>query len=181
MHTHVLAHDALSCILQYPAHDFVTLFPSWSRAVAAEVPEAAEDLQRFERHVRTLAPGELEELFTRTFDNTTSRALEVGWHAYGETYDRGAFLVTMRENLRALGVPENGELPDHLTHVLAALGRTCGDDKKKLAKLAYHTIAIVSTELAKQNNPYVSVLDAARKLVYHGVSRLDNRPVESVR
>ncbi len=41
-----------------------------------------------------------EELYTRTFDLNPVCALEIGWHLFGEDYERGAFLVRMRDQLR---------------------------------------------------------------------------------
>ena len=66
---------------------------------------------------------ELQELYAATFDLDPHCSLEVGWHLFGENYERGEFLVKMRVELRRLGVGESTELPDHLTHALAALGR----------------------------------------------------------
>lgn len=86
-------------------------------------PESAAHLAPLADLARQLGPGELQERHSRTFDGTASRALELGWHLFGESYSRGAFLVRMRELLREGGVEESGELPDHLGCVLAVLGR----------------------------------------------------------
>jgi nitrate reductase assembly molybdenum cofactor insertion protein NarJ len=54
---------------------------------------------------------------------TRQRALEIGWHLYGEQYKRGEFLVRMRSLLRRHGIAESLELPDHLSHCLLLLPR----------------------------------------------------------
>jgi len=64
---------------------------------------------------------DLQEKFTQTFDMSPTTCLDLGWHLYGEAYERGAFMVKIRELLRMQEIPESSELPDHLTHVLAAL------------------------------------------------------------
>ncbi len=70
-----------------------------------------------------MSRGEVEEMFTRTFEINPVCALEIGWHIYGEDYARGALLVRLRQELRARGIPEITELPDHLTHVLQLMAR----------------------------------------------------------
>jgi nitrate reductase assembly molybdenum cofactor insertion protein NarJ len=65
----------------------------------------------------------LEEAYAQAFDWSEDRSLDLGWHLYGERYERGAFLVSMRARLRAAGVEEGEELLDHLTSLLRTLGR----------------------------------------------------------
>ncbi len=76
---------------------------------------------------------DLEELYARTFDFTPSCALEIGWHLFGEDYNRGALLVRLREELARHGVQESCELPDHLAHVLPLLDRMKPDEAARFA------------------------------------------------
>lgn len=106
-----------------------------------------------------LSPADLEELYTRTFDVNPITSLEIGWHLYGEAYERGAFLVKMRELLRQHGVPESTELPDHLVHVLQLLGRM--DDAGREAFIGAFLQPALKKMLegfAKQSTPYEHVL-----------------------
>jgi len=123
MTTTVELHDRVAALLVYPGERNPDDVVRDARIVGEALPGVGTSLGRFVDRVRNSEPHALEELYTRTFDHNPERALEVGWHAFGETYARGAFLVGMRERLRAVGVPENGELPDHLSHVLQVLGR----------------------------------------------------------
>lgn len=116
-------HDRIAGLLEYPGPAGAEMAAAEALAAADLVPAAREGLLRFAAEAGRIGTGGLEELYTRTFDNCPERALEVGWQAFGETYARGAFLVGMRERLRDAGVPETGELPDHLGHVLRVLGR----------------------------------------------------------
>src|SRR6266568_3182701 len=56
-----------------------------------------------------------QELYVQTFEFNPACTLELGWHLFGENYERGEFLVRMREQLRRHGIAESNELPDHLT------------------------------------------------------------------
>ncbi len=124
---------------------------------------AGSELASFADAVRPLSLHERQELFIQTFDLTPVCSLEVGWHLFGENYDRGLLLVKMRQQLRAHGISETTELPDHLTNGLRLLARMERDDG------AYFAEAIVLPALAKmleaiqgKDNPYEHVLAAAQ-------------------
>lgn len=74
-----------------------------------------------------------QELYVQTFEFNPACTLEIGWHLFGENYERGEFLVRMREQLRRHGIAESTELPDHLTHLLPLAGRMEHDEGAQLA------------------------------------------------
>ena len=123
MRARIEAYDALAVLLSYPKSEFQAFLARTIETVSAALPQAREELEKFKEAVTTMSVEELEELYTRTFDNNTKRCLEIGWHLFGENYTRGAFLVHMRSELRRLSVAESAELPDHLTHVMQVIGR----------------------------------------------------------
>ena len=100
----------------------------------------------------------------------------MGWHLFGENYDRGLLLVKMRQQMRAHGLAETTELPDHLTNglrLLARMERHAG---------AYFAEAIVLPALEKmrqaiagKDNPYQHVLEAARLAVREDFPDLPTR------
>ena len=104
-------HDALACLLTYPgaAHSGMR-YPAAIEVVSKACPETAESLHRFAEATCDLEPGELEELYTRTFDNVAERSLEVGWQLFGENYARGALMVRFRDLMRRYEVEEHTEL-----------------------------------------------------------------------
>jgi nitrate reductase molybdenum cofactor assembly chaperone len=163
-------HDALASLLHYPRADLRVAAEESARVIGEECPEASEHLAPFLEHVRGSERGALEELFTRTFDNSSERALEVGWHVFGENYTRGTFMVRMRQRLRAAGVEENGELPDHLSHLLPLLARVEEDDAGELA----HDSVIPAIDkmlegLEAIDSPWVGVLLAAKQILQQHV------------
>ena len=159
-------HAALADLLCYPINGLAEPVAQAMASLAIACPPASERLAEFADFVAASAQHDLEELFTRTFDNVADRALEIGWHLHGETYDRGAFLVVMRGRLRDLGIAENGELPDHLSHGLLVLAL---EDPDKAPSLALETMlpAVVKIKagLAKFERPYMPVLDAIECLL----------------
>lgn len=110
--------EGASRLVSYPSATYVEDL-DWLAATVAPLDDtAAGNLGAFANRVRGSSVETLQELFTQTFDLNPVCALEVGWHLFGEEYERGTFLVRMRESLRAHGIAENGELPDHLASML---------------------------------------------------------------
>lgn len=136
-----------------------------SRAMRGEFPPAArEDLAKFDERVRGRTTEQLEELFVGTFDLNPVCILEIGWHLYGDNYDRGAFLVKLRERLRRCAIPESTELPDHLTHVLALLGRMeAGEADAFAAESVIPALDKMLAGIAGKDSPYEFLLSALRK------------------
>lgn len=83
---------------------------------------AFANLEIFTSQIAVKSQSQREELFTQSFDINPIGNLEVGWHLYGEQYERGAFLVECRNLLREYRIEESVELPDHLSHLLLLVG-----------------------------------------------------------
>jgi nitrate reductase delta subunit len=159
-------YDALAGLLCYPGRDYRQRLASCQRALAEHHSEADERLRQFEQTTADFSETQFEELFTQTFDLNPICSLEVGWHLFGENYSRGEFLVEMRGHLRACGLPESSELPDHLTHVLAALCRMNHAQADRFT-MTYLLPALekMLTGLAGRDNPYEHVLEAIRAVL----------------
>ncbi len=162
-------HDALAALLRYPCERTVEDAEQAARTLRAACPTAGDALAPFLGWVRSQSLGALEEAYTRTFDNSADRALEVGWHTFGENYTRGTFMVRMRRRLREAGVEENGELPDHLSHLLPLLGRAEAGWAGDLAHDSVApAVAKIHDALVEQENPWAAVLAAvAHVLAMH--------------
>ncbi|MBT3340842.1 MAG: nitrate reductase molybdenum cofactor assembly chaperone [Planctomycetes bacterium] len=161
MRPETAVYDALAGLLAYPRAGFHESAEDWIAVVTAANSQAGEKLVAFHEMLSSKSPSELEEHYARTFDNSISGALETGWHVFGETYERGGFLVRMRQLCRECGVVESGELPDHLVHVLPVLGRTDESLALELVEeVAVPAVTKVCISLAADENPYESVLDA---------------------
>jgi nitrate reductase delta subunit len=167
--------DALIGLLGYPDAGL----PSRARAALADPalgPSAVADLQGFAGAIAGMSIGDLQEHYTATFDLDPACALDVGWHLFGDAHERGAFMAALREDLQRAGVPETRELPDHLTRVLALLGREQPDRAAALAELIAPAIGSVRRALAGRQSPYVHVL-AAVQAVMAGAGADDRQEV----
>ncbi|MBI3194547.1 MAG: molecular chaperone TorD family protein [Ignavibacteriae bacterium] len=123
-------------------------------------------LEKFYNAISNCSLSELEELYTRTFDINPIANLEIGWHLYGEQYERGEFLVMMRSLLREHAVEESSELPDHLTHVLLALGRMKKEEADAFAvKYVSPSIEKIVEAFGETENAYVHLLHAIKNFL----------------
>jgi nitrate reductase delta subunit len=100
-----------------------------------------------------------QELYVQTFEFNPACTLEIGWHLFGENYERGEFLLRMRELLRRYGITESTELPDHLSHLLALIPRMEHDEAAELAG-QFALPALAKIREALKDNPYANVIAA---------------------
>ena len=153
-------------ILSYPRDNYLRDIDAFRNAAVGTDPEAARYLNDFSAQVWGLTVEQLQELYVQTFDLNPVCALEVGWQLYGDNYDRGSFLVKMRQQLQRYGLPENTELPDHLCHVLPLLARMDAAAARSIGRAS--VIPAVGKMLAAfegKNSPYENVLKALRRIL----------------
>jgi nitrate reductase molybdenum cofactor assembly chaperone NarJ/NarW len=101
--------------------------------------------------------SEGQELYVKTFEFNPAATLEIGWHLFGENYERGEFLVRMREELRRYGIAEGSDLPDHLASVLRLLATLPHDEAAELVGLNV-TPALAKIRAALADNPYDALM-----------------------
>ena len=132
-------------------------------------------MEEFAQTIEGLPVDALQELYTQTFDWNPDTTLDIGWHLFGENYDRGDFLVRLRGALRTYGLAESRELPDHLSHVLPLLDRMPEDERAEFA--ATHVlpaIAKLRDGLAKAESPFLPLVTAVRREIAALVPESEN-------
>lgn len=130
----------------------------------------ADDLEAFVHDADGRLVEQLQEMFTQTFDMTPDCALEVGWHLFGEEYERGAFMVDMRQQLRQHHVPEGTELPDHLASLLTLVTKVDVTEAEALtAQALIPAVDKLTASLTKNASPFRAPLGAIRRVLAVGV------------
>jgi len=160
-------YDLLAHLLDYPEQGgYAEMVARCIEALEDGYAEAAEILRPLHDHVHSMSAGEVQELYTRTFDINAVCTLEIGWHIYGEDYARGALLVKLRQQLRLMNVPESCELPDHLTHVLLLMGRMTGEEADELAaRYLLPGLDKMLEGMTAGEHPYRALLETVSKVV----------------
>jgi nitrate reductase delta subunit len=153
--------DNLGRLFAYPDGRYAESLAAARAAAERLEPAALPALERFAQALAPLTPAEHEELFTRTFDFDPRCALEIGWHLFGEDYNRGALLVRLRSELRRHGIEERGELPDHLTLLLPLLARMEPAAAGEFyACCLFPALNKLHEGLSRKDSPYRYALDA---------------------
>lgn len=168
----------LADALGYPGPSTPALVARCADAAAWAPPEVADDLRAYAAGVAGESLAGMQEQFIAAFDFDPKCTLDIGWHLYGENYDRGDFLVRLRGLLAAHGLDEGHELPDHLPQVLRLLERLPADAAAALAaESILPAVDKILEGLGPQEGPYAHVLRGVRTVV----SALAPRPVEEAR
>lgn len=153
--------NSLGDLLKYPDDNFTDRVNNCHDLLKEALSPAHPFLKKFCSSIEEKSVEELQELFTRTFDLNPLCALDVGWHIYGESYERGAFIVKMRQTLRKLDIAEKTELPDHLSYILEALGLMEKTEARVFSsKYVLPALEKMQKGLKDKENPYDNVLTA---------------------
>ncbi len=153
-------------LLEYPTPMLARLAKSGVEWLAELHLQAAATLELFQCSVEELTSGRMEEIYTRTFDMQPVSYPYVGYHLFGESYKRGAFMAQLNEGYRIYGFSPGNELPDHVAVILRFLAsskeaRT--DDFGRVLRdegLA-PTLEKMARELnAQADNPYAALISA---------------------
>jgi nitrate reductase assembly molybdenum cofactor insertion protein NarJ len=118
-----------------------------------------------------------QELYVQTFEFNPACTLEIGWHLFGENYERGEFLVRMREQLRRCGIAESSELPDHLTHLLVLIERMEHEEGAELAG-QYLLPALAKIQDGLKDNAYGSLIAAIQAKLEADYPDAPRRPAQ---
>jgi len=162
----IKAFDFLAQLVRYPKPDVKEVARCAESAFSTLHPAMSKAISVFAADIDDLSHEEIEERFTRTFDMDPACALEIGWHLFGESYDRGMFLVWARQRVNEFDIDEESDLPDNLGHCLRILARL--DEERAISFSTLCLLpALVTIEpgLAKHENIYTSLFEAIRQLL----------------
>ena len=163
-------YSALAALLAYPDADYSQRI---TKGLDCAPPDCRDQLTQFANAVQGRTTIELQELFTRTFDLNPVCSLELGWHLFGENYERGVLLVRMRQELRRHQLPESSELPDHLTHVLRLVGRMeHGYAADFVGACVLPALKKMRQAIHGKENPFEQLLEAVNSLLRSDFSEL---------
>lgn len=170
-------YDTLSSILSYPDESFDAKLKYCEKTLSIADPQLGLRFTRWSECIRRLSQQDREEVYSRTFDLSPKCTLELGWHLFGETYDRGAFLVWMRQQIRKYSLSETTDLPDHARHVFSVLGRMEAEDADKFSQACVlPAMEIIRDGMKTMDSPYESLIEMICDWLEsrHGVSPIED-------
>ncbi len=160
-------------MLEYPRGDVRPQVEQLCTLFAGAPLQARESFEAFRAGMAPLSATQQEELYTRTFDINPQCSLEIGWQIYGESYDRGAFLVKMKAALNEQGIEATTELPDHLPQMIRLFARV---DPKRMRDLAIGFLEPGITKMisgfSQSKSPYLHLMKAANAVVIEIASQI---------
>lgn len=158
--------SVLAEALTYPGQATPALVARCADAGRWAPSDAADALSAYAAGLAGQSVEAMQEQFTGVFDFDPMCSLDLGWHLYGENYDRGDFLVRMRNLLAAYGIDEGHELPDHLPKVLSLLGRLPADAAAALAtESVVPAVDKILDGLGAREGPYPPLMRGVRAVV----------------
>lgn len=111
-------------ILNYPdPHLEETIERCCEHLEQDELVDIAAPLQEFQAFVQGRSLAQLEEIYTELFDTNPAYCLYVGYHLFGDSYERSVFLQELNQRFHSKGFSVDRELPDHLTVLLRFLAQ----------------------------------------------------------
>jgi len=164
-------YDQFAQLLEYPQPNIHQIAQRCRDLLEVGFPQESSAVERFIAQIKDLSYEDIEELYSRTFDMGPTCTLEIGWHLFGENYDRGTFLVWMRQQLRDWSIDESGELPDHAMHVLRILGRIEPFKANGFSTACVlPALTVVQSGLRGKDNPFEHILNAVCQFltIQHG-------------
>lgn len=167
----------LADVLRFPTAQLPDQVRECVDLVSAGVPEAGEFLADFLAFATEQTGEQLEELYTKTFELSPVCYPYVGYHLFGDTHKRAAFMVTAKQQLAAQGIMVENELPDHVSFLLEYMADV--EDDEAAAALLQECLIPTVRKMAESfkksgTNPYGKVLRALLRLL----ERDERNPVE---
>lgn len=105
-------------VLDYPGNSLLESATECVRQLDKSFPGTAGPMQSFATFAQSQSQGTLEELYTQTFDTTPATTPYVGYHLFGETPKRNAFMAKLQEAYQSHHFSSGTELADHLCVLL---------------------------------------------------------------
>jgi nitrate reductase delta subunit len=119
-------------VLDYPTVELAEKVRQCEALVASLVPEAVPLVRAFRTFAERTPLGLLEEIYTGIFDLNPMCCPYVGYHLFGDHYQRSAFLVALQERYRVQGFAvSQAEVADRLSVVLRFVAESKNEDESR--------------------------------------------------
>lgn len=158
--------DSVARALEYPTEHTARAAGLAALDLSDVEPRACAAFGELAAWLEGTALWEQEELYTRLFDLKPTCTLHIGYHVYGEAYQRGELLAGLVGELRGAGIDPGTELPDFLPTLLRLWTRIEHDDDAQLFhdRILAAGIAVIAKELRRVDHPWAAAVCALEHL-----------------
>ncbi len=164
----------LARALEYPDSETGQVREELVELLGSSCPEAAKSLRRHMEALGDMSLYAQQERYAATFDVNPAVCLYVGYHLFGDSYPRGAFMARLAAEFQKVGFLFDRELPDHVPVVLRYLARPDAVDAGELVDDAMvPALRTIVRAFAETSNPYAALLET----VLHTLKRPENAEI----
>jgi nitrate reductase delta subunit len=164
----------LSILLQYPGDEFVFSLEELKEAVE-EIPQVKqrEKCVNFLNYLGNNSLIRLQEEYTVTFDFNPATSLNLTYHKWGDTRERGNALVGFHQLYETAGYEStSGELPDYLPLLLEFLSINRQECDFSFLGQYCDQLKAIGVHLQESGSPYAGlfeiVLDIFKEIKTNG-------------
>ena len=164
--THQQTYLCFGDLLDYPTPDLLSQVRACAELLRLDHPQEAAQIQGFAEYVESTTLGRLEEIYTGTFDMNPACYIFTGYILFGESFNRGKFLVRLQKEYRERCFSAGNELADHLAVMFRFMGVLDSDEHTAqllLKECFVPVLTKMNTGFKNENenpNPYRQVLRA---------------------
>lgn len=165
-----LLEDVATC-LEYPGIGFEDKSHVARRHLGVDETPArlhmGQALSRLALYLTEHGRAASEEQYTRLFDLSPVCTPHLGYHLYGDAYERGALLAALMPEVERASVRLDGELPDFLPVLLRLLARLPDEEDAELlvVHLMAPGLAKMVTAVENATDPWSAVVRALDELL----------------
>lgn len=169
--------DSFAALLEYPSSNFGEHAQECLELMRTIHPEAADMVEKFVHAVEQNSLQRMQELFTTTFDMQPVCYPYIGFHLYGESYKRGAFMAQLNEAYHGIGYSAGHELPDNLSVILRFVGFDSENRYSEFSQALISDGILPSLEKMLKvfgeasENPYFAILSALQLFVLNALEK----------
>jgi nitrate reductase delta subunit len=158
---------AVADALEYPEGTSAVRLAQAAGPVASVDAAMGAAVGRLSSWLAAAAPGHAEERYSSLFDLRPVCTLHVGYHLFGEAYQRGALLSGLVAEMRKVGMAPGEELPDFLPNVLRLLAKTPpGEDRECLVDaLLLPALTRMTEAMTDVDSPWADVVRALPEIL----------------
>jgi nitrate reductase delta subunit len=159
-------YDLFATLLEYPTLATSLKAGHCYERLQQSQPDVAPLLQSFYHATEKRSLEQMQELYITTFDMQPVCYPYVGYHLFGESYKRGAFMAQLNEAYHAFNYSSRQELPDQLSVILRFLGLDADNLQGNFCQTLLHEglkpalEKMLKTFGEQSENPYFGLLSA---------------------